>query len=343
MPTNKNKYFWPIQITSWLLMGLFNYFIQSMAGSKPDVVLTNAIGIITGGIFFTTLFRYLIKKHEWKKWSNPKLIGMIILSVIIISISWTTLMHIIFELSIDKFEFIPVAFVASMFPLGMIVFIWILIYFSYQMTMRYHFNEIEKWKLKAEIQKAELGTLKSQINPHFMFNTLNNIKGLMLEDVSLAREMITNFSELLSYSLQHAEKKEVFLSDELEVVKKYLELVKIQYEEKLKYSIKMDEGLGQESIPPMILQLLTENAIKHGISQQMNGGEVLIDIHHKNNQIQIHVKNTGSLSQKNKLEKSLGIGLNNIRERLKLLYANNANLLIREESPYVIVDLTIQK
>lgn len=340
---NKNKYFWPIQITGWLLMGVFNYVVQSIGGVRFDALITNALGLGLGGILFTSLFRFFIKKYEWKKWSGKKIVVTTILSILLISIVWTFLMFIFFGLFVKEFEFTIIAFFVSIIPLGMILFIWMLIYFSYQMTMRYHFNEIEKWKLKAEIQKAELGTLKSQINPHFMFNTLNNIKALMLEDVHLARKMITNFSELLSYSLQHAEKKEVLLSDEIEVVEKYLDLVKIQYEEKLNYSLDISTDLEREYIPPMILQLLIENAIKHGISQQMNGGELFINVSNKNNNIHIQVKNTGSLSKKNTLEKSLGIGLNNIRERLKLLYNNNANLTISETSPYVIVDISIQK
>jgi len=163
---------------------------------------------------------------------------------------------------------------------------------------------------------------------------------LILEDHQKARVMITKFAELLRYALQHSEEKEITVEEELGILRQYLELVKLQYEEKLQYYIDADELVLTETIPPMILQLLVENAVKHGIALLPNGGEIFIRAEKEAGGLCLMVKNTGSLQYKNKLEDSLGIGLSNIKARLKLLYNGRSNLQITEEKPFVIVRIT---
>ncbi len=340
---NHSKYFWLLQLVGWSLMGLFNLFIQVLSGYNYRMAIINAVSIFIGGLFFTSIMRYFFKKNNWQDWKMINLVLISIATIVIVSFVWTICVMLLAMFTVDGFSITGIQLFAGAVPLGMIVTIWTLIYFTYQLLKKYHFNKIKRLELQTEIQRAQLGTLKSQINPHFLFNTLNNIKALMLEDVDLARKMLTNFSELFSYSLQHAEKKEVLLEEELEVLGKYLELIKIQYEEKLKYEINVDSDLYGEFIPPMILQLLVENAIKHGVSQELNGGEVIVNVSKKENTILIQVKNTGSLKNKNKLETTLGIGQRNIKERLALIYQNNALLKMIEEPPFVVVEIKINK
>ena len=193
------------------------------------------------------------------------------------------------------------------------------------------------------MERASLGVLRSQINPHFMFNTLNNIRALVLENPAQARLMITSFSELFRYTLQHSAGKEVLIGDELTILKQYLELIKLQYEDKLQFVIDVDEASLTENIPPMVLQLLAENAVKHGIALSNNGGEIIFHITYIDRQLNLTVKNTGSLRNKNELEDSLGVGIKNIKERLNILYGNLASLTIDEQAPYVIITISIQK
>ncbi len=346
MSDQKNKtgkYFFPVQFIAWTLMGAVNYMIQIAAGGDHRVVLVNALSLFFGGLFFTSLMRSFFKRNNWQDWVPLKIIATTSIVIISITIIWAIMSFGVASFTIDSFQSSAINFVAALFPLGMIVTIWTLIYFSYQLILKYHFNKINQLTLETEIQKARLGTLKSQINPHFMFNTLNNIKALMLEDVDLARKMITNFSELLGYSLRHSEKMEVSLEEELNILQKYFNLVKIQYEEKIQYDIKVNEELKTETVPPMILQLLVENGIKHGISQITEGGEIVVDISKNNSILNILVKNTGSLSQKNQLEEKLGIGQKNISERLKLIYGENAKLEMTEKPPYIYVNIKIDK
>ncbi len=155
--------------------------------------------------------------------------------------------------------------------------------------------------------------------------------------------MITKFAELLRYALQHSEEKEITVEGELGVLRQYLELVKLQYEEKLQYKIDADGEVLTETVPPMILQLLVENSVKHGIALLPKGGEILVSVEKTIEGVCLSVKNTGSLQHKNELEESLGIGLKNIASRLKLLYDKRANLQMKEEPPFVTVNINLKK
>jgi len=191
------------------------------------------------------------------------------------------------------------------------------------------------------MKDAQLGSLKSQINPHFVFNTLNNIRSLILEDKERAREMLLNFSDLFRYALKNTDQSKVKLEEELDIVNQYLELLSIQYEDKLKYKINVDADLEEVELPPMMLQLLVENAVKHGISQFKEGGSILIDIDQGNGFLNINVKNTGNLKVSSKLGDKLGVGLDNIRKRLDLIYSGNANLKMSEVNNFVLASIKI--
>ncbi len=155
--------------------------------------------------------------------------------------------------------------------------------------------------------------------------------------------MLTQFSETFRYALQHSENSETTVAKEVHIVSQYLQLVSIQYEEKMQFSINAEENILHDSIPPMILQLLVENAVKHGIALSQTGGIIAIDIRNIGKQLVMSVKNTGTLQKKNQLEDSIGIGLNNVEKRLKLLYNDKAQLRIEEQPPFVVVTISIER
>ena len=333
--------FWPIQFGVWLTIGLVNFTFQHFNSKIPaDIKTLNFIGIGAGGFLITSLYRYYlqIRKYNFKMGAG-KFILSLILSALLQSVCWVILIVLLFY----RYHLGFWQSAGALIPFFGMIIIWNMVYLSYKLIRQYHTTEVEKWKLEAEVQKAQLGALKSQINPHFMFNALNNIRSLILEDPALARGMLTKFSEIFRHALQHSEEKEIILSEELEILQQYFDLLKIQYENKLQYQIKADQTVLKEKIPPMILQLLVENAVKHGIGLSPDGGQITVDISKTKDQLVLTVKNTGTLVFKNKLEDSLGIGLKNITERLKLLYAHQASLAIYEEAPDVIVTINIKK
>ena len=207
--------------------------------------------------------------------------------------------------------------------------------------MKFQQSEVEKWRLAAEVKEAQLGTLRSQIRPHFVFNTLNNIKALVLEDPQRSREMLINFSDLLRYSLQHDERDMVPLEDEIDITQQYLELMSIQYEERMEWNIEATPESLRCLLPPMLLHLLVENAVKHGIAPSANGGEVAISARCEAGHLHLEVKNTGTLNAHSDVEGQLGTGLKNIRERLSIFYGGKAKFELIETAPCVKAKIEI--
>lgn len=169
-----------------------------------------------------------------------------------------------------------------------------------------------------------------------MFNSLNNIRGLMLEDVDKARGMLTNLSETLRYSLTKSDVNSISLEDELEMVENYVEISKIQFENRLQFETEIDSNSLSKQIPPMIIQMLVENALKHGISNLKSGGKVKLLTIIKDNQLQIEVANSGTLQ---KSENTTHLGLQNIKKRLELLYGKEATFTLKEIENEVVATI----
>jgi LytS/YehU family sensor histidine kinase len=189
-------------------------------------------------------------------------------------------------------------------------------------VINYRKEEITELKLEAANREVELNILKSQLNPHFLFNALNSIRALIDENPEKSREAITKLSNILRNILSAQKNKEIHFSDEISIVKDYLSLEKIRYEERLDYSFDIDPKTYNFSIPPLMIQTLVENAIKHGIAKLPQGGSIRIHSRLAYPMWFISIINTGKL-QSNE-NKNNGIGIKNTLDRLQLLYGNNA-------------------
>ena len=298
------------------------------------------IPVITG-FLLTSIYRYFIRKLNWRNWSLKKTIIFLIVSTITLTLVFMliTFSCVLFVNGLHGMT--TASFLSSMFSFILILLTWNLIYFSIHYFNNWTLAEIDKWKLDSVMKEAQLGSLKAQIKPHFVFNTINNIRSLILEDEEKAREMLLNFSDLFRYSLKNTNQSKVTLQEELEIVNQYLDLLSIQYEDKLQYKIKVEDGLETYQLPPMILQLLVENSIKHGISQFIKGGMISIEIDAKDEFLNIKVKNSGSLVKASNLEDQLGVGLGNIKKRLDLIYDGNATMKMTEIENNVVVSIKI--
>jgi len=208
----------------------------------------------------------------------------------------------------------------------MLIAIWMLIYIVYHYVERNRNDELDRLKLETTVKELELKTIKSHINPHFIFNSLNSIRALVDENPKRARRAITELSNILRSSMQAEKSETVTLERELDIVKDYLALEQMRFEERLKIEFDIDEDTLQHPVPPMMLQTLVENAIKHGISKQIKGGVVRIVAAFKNNDIELLVQNTGQLSPAPNDE---GFGIKSTQDRLNLMYQGKAVFEIR--------------
>src|SRR4029079_7160770 len=175
-------------------------------------------------------------------------------------------------------------------------FIWNVIYFMYHYIGKSQKQQLETLQLESLIKELELKTIKAHINPHFIFNSLNSIRALVEENPQRAREAVTELSNILRSSMQVKKAETVSFEKEQDIVKDYLALENMRFEDRLKIEYDIDEDTLDQPVPPMMLQTLVENAIKHGIGKQKSGGLVKVISDYRDNHHELIVQNTGQLN-----------------------------------------------
>ena len=188
---------------------------------------------------------------------------------------------------------------------------------------KYRREELLASELRARLAGAQLQALKSQLHPHFLFNTLHTISALMREDVEAADRMIARLSDLLRLALRSNGQQTIPLREELEFVERYLEVEQIRFSDRLRTEIRVSPGTLDVEVPNLILQPLVENAIRHGITPKSAGGTVRVTAECENEMLKLEVSDDGvGLDRTEQVSAEGGIGLANIRERLHHLYGD---------------------
>jgi two-component system, LytTR family, sensor kinase len=192
----------------------------------------------------------------------------------------------------------------------------------------------EAARLSEQLSKAQLNALRQQIEPHFLFNTLNAIAGLVREERNdAAVGMIAGLSDLLRHALKDSDKQEVPLEEELQFLQKYLDIQKIRFAERLQLSVDIDKEFFPARVPTLILQPIVENAVKHGIAARADGGAIRITANRSNGLLTFRVYNDGPSLPPGWEKNQSGVGISNVRTRLQSLYGNAFELTIRNRAP----------
>ncbi|GGH76523.1 histidine kinase [Filimonas zeae] len=208
--------------------------------------------------------------------------------------------------------------------------IWNLIYFTYHYIVKNRTEKLDKMRLESLVKELQLKTIKAHINPHFIFNALNSIRALVDENPARARTAITELSNLLRSSMQAEKQETTPLERELNIVKDYLALEHIRFEDRLRVEYDIDEDTLDQPVPPMMLQTLVENAIKHGVSKQVNGGLIRIISDFRADHHELIVQNTGKLNGSGGAGNGDGFGLASTNNRLRLLFGSKASFEIKD-------------
>ncbi|MGR4989934.1 sensor histidine kinase [Vibrio rotiferianus] len=198
-------------------------------------------------------------------------------------------------------------------------------------------RELESIKReKAEQDRAlllsQLKQMQSQIEPHFLFNTLANISALMSQDVDKAKLMLEQLTALLRATLKSSREEHTTIDDETALIEAYLGIQQIRLGERLSYQIEVEEGLGRTELPPMMLQPLIENAIIHGIEPKREGGEVSLQIKREQQNLQIEVRDTGVGLNHVSGHMGSGVGLSNLKQRIEALFLGKGEVSISESA-----------
>jgi len=340
-----NRIFWIVQILGWALYCL-SVFISSFDISSRYKVYSYVTSFIVG-IALTCVLRYYLKQYRILDDFNGKALKKVTVAILLCCIAYFVIGYPVMYFYERLYGYTPgeqemmdtldnpiLMFISS----SITIFLWTALYYTIKIFVRKKKNRLEKMELNAILKEAQLNTLKGQVNPHFMFNSLNNIRGLMLEDVDKSREMINKLSEMLQYALAKNTVDAIPLSEELEMVENYIALSKIQMEDRLSYVKEVDSETLDITIPPMIIQLLVENAAKHGIANLKEGGTITLRVNKKQEMLSITVSNTGKLRM---AKNSTQLGLKNIRQRLRLLYAEKASFFLEEREGEVVANIKI--
>lgn len=322
-------------------------YLVLMQFSKPMNAVAASIFVAQNciGLLLSHALRTVINRWGWKRLSWGALIPKVLSAVLVLALLWTTITWPIYVYLYEgpmhpSVNFSKTAiFIYSTFNGIWLFTVWSLIYFGYHAFDRVRRAEVERWQMESTLKEAELRALKSQVNPHFIFNSLNTVRALIHEDPATAATMVTRLAGLLRYALQAGQLETVSLERELAIVRDYLEVEKIRFEERLRPRFEIDDMALGLAVPPLLLQTLVENAVKYGVGAEPSGGEVVVSATIEGDTLKLSVANTGRLSGGGA---STGLGLKNATDRLRMLFGERATLRLGEkERGWVVAEVDI--
>ena len=345
------------QLGGWgAFLGMQLYFSkafseESHGGRDKLTEAATLVMVILLGFILTHFARPLMTRWGWKQMEWRALVPRILLMAATLSLLWDLIgfgySYGVIELPWPSKLGFGAVLLAIWFQGSVLLVGWQSIYFFYHSLDRVQRMQIEQLRMAANVKEAELRALKSQVNPHFLFNSLNSLRALIDEDAPRAREAVTRLANILRYSLQSGQVETVLLKDELNVVEDYLALEQIRHEERLHVRWDIADQARLQLVPPMLLQTLVENAVKYGISTRREGGVITVSARIEESILHIRVSNPGELALPSnvasaKAGSSTGVGLRNASERLKLLYGDQATLrLLAEPAGCVTAQVTV--
>lgn len=347
--SRRAQFYWLCQMIGWGIFVLGNLVSSRIQGQNLDNLYRAGLVVFLTGIGISHSFRALIHWWGWKKLNVLALIPRTLLASVVMSMLFITLNKLVqfdtgvlppfranaMELAemMNKFSFWQ-----DTFNFSALFLLWSILYFAVNTFENWKKEEINNLELRAAKTEIELNSFKAQMNPHFMFNSMNSIRALVDENPEKAKQAITMLSGLLRNNLTLGKNQTIPLRDELDLVDKYLSLEKIRFEERLHVEMQISPDTLMIEFPPFMLQTLVENAIKHGISKRVEGGEIRIIIARDSNVLKVDVSNTGKIQEQNTPD---GIGLANTKKRLELIYGNRASFSMEERGNEVLVELNI--
>lgn len=332
---NRQRFFWVLQIAGWLGYALVNY-IGSKVFEMRDIYIFVIVLNAYAGCLMTVPLRYLYRKF-WN--SKPWVLIVVVFSA---SYFTGTLWSVVQKLNlweIYRHGYRPTEWFYY-FQQGLdsvyIVLCWSGLYFGIKYYQLLQSERQKALKANTMAHEAQLKMLRYQLNPHFLFNTLNAISTLILvEENKDANQMVARLSEFLRYTLNTDPIKKVPLEQEIHALNLYLEIEKVRFDERLSIDVDITEEAKQALVPSLILQPLIENSIKYAIAHMAEGGQLEIKAQVFANELLLEVGDNGPGAEieNGKLMNASGVGIANTQDRLKTLYENNYSFALSHNNP----------
>jgi LytS/YehU family sensor histidine kinase len=328
------------QFIGWFMYGIL-LFLAAYRNANNQLqfsIVFNLFLYLVVGLLLSHLLRFLYIRKNYFQFNAPLLVSRIVIYSGIVSLIYTLINKLLSSLiymTFSKWDLLTILLnTASIF----VVFIlWSSIYITYHLFEESRKKEINNLLLTKTQTELELQNLRAQLNPHFLFNSLNAIRALIEIEPAKAKNGINLLSNLLRSTLKLNSDKLVTINKEMELVDAYLQLEKIRFEERLEVKSSLDEACLFLEIPAFTIQTLVENSIKHGISKLIDGGFIEVNVNRDEDVCRIVVVNSGTLGK----NVDLGIGLDNLKKRLKLQYQDKFTFSILSSNDCVEVVITI--
>ena len=338
--------YWICQLSGWGLFTLVKILAAVEVADAPWLSTSVTFVLLHGaGLGLTHALRNFIRRHHWSEAGTWKLIwrGIAASFILAVPLGVATSLSPVGMLQGPAFSDLHLPSVLNLNLLPVLVLLvnlinwaflfmaWLAVYFTTIAIRNHQAAALRQSETARALQHAELRLLKSQLNPHFLFNALNTVRALIAEDPAKAQRAVTRLANTLRYTLGAGQHELVSFERELEMVSDFLELEKMRFEDRLTIEREVAPDVGSSRIPAMLLQTVVENAIKHGIAELPAGGLLRIRAGLQDGALVLQVENPRPLTAPRRL--SEGTGLRNAEERLRLLFDSGASLELDLSQP----------
>ncbi|MBM3787188.1 MAG: sensor histidine kinase [Acidobacteria bacterium] len=327
--------YWLYQLSGWFGYSAAGIFINWMGGGALGPLLVAHAALVSCGIGLTHLLRREIRRRRTPDVPLSRLWPALALASVAISVVLAGLVVGVNRLlGNGAWDLVSVA--ALWWGMLLAAGVWTILYVRFSEKRG---QEVREERLQLALRDAQLHALETQINPHFLFNALNSIRALVEIDPARAQEMLTRLANVLRNSLRRGGEHTVPLESELEAVSDYLALETVRFGDRLNCSVETERNAALCRMPPMLLQTLVENAVKHGVGRASGRADLSIRASVESQLLRIVVENTGNLAEPRGA--GVRVGLKNTRDRLALLYGDEACLTLEEANGRVVATVEI--
>lgn len=336
--------YWLCQLAGWGSLAVVAV-LSSSQGSNESVLRFSLakLACILTGLGLSHLWHQFLRSHGWldrnRTFPFMKILGC--LAVLgALQLGCLLLADLVFRKGVllEEREGLPIVLMMLFFIWFGAFLVWTLCYAMVLSRRRALRFELEKLELEVSVKDAELRALQAQINPHFFFNSLNSIRALIYQDADAAARAVGQLAGMMRHTLQAGQANTVRLADELAAVDAYLGMEKLRFDERLQLTLDIEPGLDEVAMPPMILQTLVENAVKHGVERSMDACRITIGAKRAGADVLVSVANEGTLAE---ASASTRLGLANASKRLALLFGPAATCTLSQQDGKVVATIVL--
>jgi hypothetical protein len=347
-PPKSQLVYWVFQLTGWgvITLGRFMGGVTVLDLAWPRLLLELLL-VNTLGLVLSHRLRDFARRNRWHALPIRKLAWRILVVSFVCGapigiVTQFTYLSALVDPGTLLRQYAPALQIQLALPFAIaleianwtaVFIVWLVIYFTALAVREHRSAQLKQSELTRALQLAELRLLKSQLNPHFLFNALNTVRSLIADNPGRAQSAVTHLANTLRYTLSSRQEELVTLSQELDIVADYLELESMRFEDRLRIETAIPPEASAARIPVMLLQTLVENAIKHGIAELPTGGALRISAVVQDEVLIMEVENPRPAAPTRESQES--VGLRNARDRLRMLFGARASLDLDLSKPAI--------